>query len=56
MKVVGASRMRSVTRAAAAMKTDGEGARPSGVPWCSAMWKVEKPPWSASTSTRSRSS
>jgi hypothetical protein len=36
--VVGASRMRSVTRAAAATNTAGDGASPSGVPWCSARW------------------
>ena len=38
MNVVGASRMRRVSRAAAARKTAGEGDRPSGVPWCSARW------------------
>nr|WP_041795269.1 hypothetical protein [Modestobacter marinus] len=38
MKVVGASRIRSVAWAAAARNSAGEGARPSGVPWCSARW------------------
>src|SRR3954447_6805160 len=56
MNVVGASRMRSVTRAAAARNTAGEGARPSGAPWCSARWYTSKLPRSASVSRRRRSS
>src|SRR3954447_14650017 len=56
MKVVGASRMRVVSRAAAARNTAGDGDRPSGVPWCSARWYTAKPPRSASVSRRRRSS
>ncbi len=36
--VVAASRIRLVARAAAARNTAGDGASPSGVPWCSARW------------------
>jgi hypothetical protein len=57
MYVVGASRMREVARAAVARKSPGEGASPSGVPWCSARWyTANSSPASASASSASRPS